>query len=303
MSEDEIIEFIKTQLQQRQKSVVVGPGDDTAVISFNSKEYLLLTTDCLVENVHFIRKNTPLSLIARKSIAVNLSDIAAMGGIPLYALVCAGLPEGITKKDISQLIRGLKNMAERFNLDIVGGNLTKSKHLFIDVSIIGKVEKKHLKLRSGAKAGDLIFVTGTLGGSRLKKHLTFTPRLKEAREIIKKVPVGAMMDISDGLSTDLTRLAKASNVGFKIYLEKLPFSKDAVKISKSREDLIYHALNDGEDYELVFTVPEKYRDKIPERVQSVPLTCIGEILKEKRYTGIYSSGKVVSIRPSGYSHF
>ncbi|HOL22319.1 MAG TPA: thiamine-phosphate kinase, partial [bacterium] len=300
---DEIIEFIKTQLQQRQKSVVVGPGDDTAVISFNSKEYLLLTTDCLVENVHFIRKNTPLSLIARKSIAVNLSDIAAMGGIPLYALVCAGLPEGITKKDISQLIRGLKNMAERFNLDIVGGNLTKSKHLFIDVSIIGKVEKKHLKLRSGAKAGDLIFVTGTLGGSRLKKHLTFTPRLKEAREIIKKVPVGAMMDISDGLSTDLTRLAKASNVGFKIYLEKLPFSKDAVKISKSREDLIYHALNDGEDYELVFTVPEKYRDKIPERVQSVPLTCIGEILKEKRYTGIYSSGKVVSIRPSGYSHF
>ncbi|MCX8082988.1 MAG: thiamine-phosphate kinase [bacterium] len=303
MKEDEIIEFIKRRLHPRQRNVIIGPGDDTAVISYNSKEYLLLTTDCVVENVHFSIDKTSLSLIARKAISVNLSDIAAMGGIPLYALVCVGLPDNITRKEIIQIIMGLNYMADRFQFDIVGGNLTRSDRLFIDVSMIGRIERKNLKLRSGAKPGDLIFVTGSLGGSYLGKHLNFIPRIKEAREIIKRCPVSAMMDISDGLSTDLTRLVKASGTGFKIYMDKLPVSKDALRISKNREEAIQHALNDGEDYELLFTVPEKYRKKIPSRIDSVSLSCIGEITKEKKYKGISISGKIIDVNPSGYSHF
>lgn len=300
MKEEEVINLIKKRLKIKNPDVLVGPGDDTAVVSYNSREYLILTTDCVVEDVHFSRKETTLFQIARKALAVNLSDIAAMGGLPLYALVCAGLPQGFTRREISELIRGLNYMAEKFQFDIVGGNLTRSEKLFIDVSLIGRVEKKYLKLRSGAKAGDLIFVTGALGGSRLKKHLTFTPRLKEARELVKKFPVSAMMDISDGLSTDLIHLAKESGVGFKIYLEKIPLSYDALRMSKDRKEAIFHALNDGEDYELLFTVPE--RCKLPEYLGSVPLTCIGEITKERRYKG-YQDGKEVSITPSGYSHF
>ncbi|MCM8776747.1 MAG: thiamine-phosphate kinase [Candidatus Omnitrophica bacterium] len=303
MTEDEIIASIKRQLKIRQKTVVVGPGDDAAVVSYNSKEYLILTTDCVVEDVHFSRKDTPLSLIARKAIAVNLSDIAAMGGLPLYALVSVGLPKGPTSKDISQIIKGLQYITDRFSFDIVGGNLTKSDKLFIDVSLVGKVEKKYLKLRSGANPGDLIFVTGRLGGSQIKKHMKFTPRIEEARKIIKTVPVSAMMDISDGLSTDLIRLAKAGGTGFKIYLDKIPVSKDAIKISKTREEVISHALNDGEDYELVFTVDMSLKDKVPDRINSLPLTCIGKITKEERYIGVNSDGKEILIHPYGYSHF
>ncbi|MDD3725899.1 MAG: thiamine-phosphate kinase [Candidatus Ratteibacteria bacterium] len=303
MNEDQIIEFIKRHLKPKQKTVVVGPGDDTAVLSYNNREYLLLTTDCIVEDVHFTRSEATLFQIARKSIAVNLSDIAAMGGIPLYALVCAGLPDGLTRRELAQLIKGLKSATDIFNFDIVGGNLTRSEKLFIDVSLTGKVEKRYLKLRSGAQPGDLIFVTGTLGGSYLKKHLTFTPRVKESRELIKKVPISAMMDISDGLSTDLTRLAKASGVGFKIYLEKIPVSQDAVKISKNSKEEIQHALCDGEDYELLFTVPKDYGGKVPDKINSVPVSCIGVLTKEKRYTGIAPEGKEIIVQPSGYSHF
>ncbi|MCM8760249.1 MAG: thiamine-phosphate kinase [Candidatus Omnitrophica bacterium] len=303
MTEDEIIEFIKRNLPIRQNSVVVGPGDDAAVLSYNSKEYLLLTTDCIVEDVHFNRKKTPLSLIARKAIAVNLSDIAAMGGVPLYGLVSIGLDKEPTRRDISQIVKGLYYMTERFRFDIVGGNITRSDKLFIDVSLAGKVEKKYLKMRSGAGPGDLIYVTGRLGGSRIKKHLTFIPRIKESREIIKRVSVSSMMDISDGLSTDLIRLAKTGGVGFKIYLDKIPVSTDAIKISKTREEATSHALNDGEDYELLFTVPKSYRDTVPESINSLPLTCIGEITKEKRYRGISFEGKEVLIQPLGYFHF
>lgn len=303
MKEDDIIELIKKGVKVKNPEILVGPGDDAAVIASHKKFYILFTTDCVVEDVHFSRKEATLFQIARKAIAVNLSDIAAMGGVPLYALVSAGLPEGVSRKDILEILRGLRCMAESFKFDIVGGNLTRSDKLFIDVSLAGKVEKRYLKLRSGARPADLIFVTGKLGGSRLGKHLEFTPRIREAREIIKKVPVSAMMDISDGLSTDLIRLAKASRAGFRIYLEKIPVSEDAVKISKSKGDVIHHALNDGEDYELLFTVPEKYRKRVPSKINSVPLTCIGEITEERKYRGISSDGKEIFIKPSGYSHF
>ncbi|NLG11487.1 MAG: thiamine-phosphate kinase [Elusimicrobia bacterium] len=303
MREEEIIEFIKRRMVPQQTTVIAGPGDDTAVVSYNRKEYMLLTTDCVVEDIHFTRKEASLYQIAKKAVAVNLSDIAAMGGIPLYALVSAGLPETFTRREIIQLINGLKYMADKFHFDIVGGNLTRSEKLFIDISLTGKVEKQSLKKRSGAKPGDLIFVTGRLGGNRIKKHLSFTPRIKEARKIIKEYSVTAMMDISDGLSTDLTRLAKASNVGFKIYLDKIPLSQDAIKIGGNKGKAIQHALNDGEDYELLFTVSKHNRKKAPKSINGLLLSCIGEIVKEKKYTGISIDNKKTAIQAKGFSHF
>ncbi len=301
MKEKEIIEFIKKNIKIKNKDVFAGIGDDTAVIKYKKDEYFLITVDSIVENVHFTTEKATYYQIGKKAIAVNLSDIASMGGIPLYAVISAGIPEG-KEKIIKQLLNGFKFMAEKYRFDIVGGNLTKSNVLFIDVCIVGKVEKKYLKLRSGAKPGELIYITGTLGGSQIKKHLNIKPRIEEGRFLVKNFPVSSMIDISDGLSSDLITLAKESKVGFKIFLDKIPVSSEAKKISKTEKEAIFHALNDGEDYELVFTVPEKFRNKIPSRYKTTKISLIGEITKVKRYTGIYKNKKI-KIMPSGFDHF
>jgi len=301
MKEKEIIEFIKKNIKIKNKDVFAGIGDDTAVIKYKKDEYFLITVDSIVENVHFTTEKATYYQIGKKAIAVNLSDIASMGGIPLYAVISAGIPEG-KEKIIKQLLNGFKFMAEKYRFDIVGGNLTKSNVLFIDVCIVGKVEKKYLKLRSGAKPGELIYTTGTLGASQIKKHLNIKPRIEESRFLVKNFPVSSMIDISDGLSSDLITLAKESKVGFKIFLDKIPVSSEAKKISKTEKEAIFHALNDGEDYELVFTVPEKFRNKIPEKINSTKITYIGEITKKIQYTGIYRKEKI-KITPSGYDHF
>jgi len=295
--------LIKKRLKMKNPDVLVGPGDDTAVLEYDRTHYLLLTTDCVVENVHFKRKEASLFQIGRKSMVVNLSDIASMGGVPLYALASVGLPTGFSRKEITQLLRGMQKMADAYNFDIVGGNLTRAPVLFVDISIAGKVEKKYLKLRSGAKPGNLIFVTGRLGGTLVRKHLNAIPRIEESRQIIKNVPVTAMMDISDGLSSDLMRMAKASGTGFVLKLSSIPVSADALRISRTKKEAVSHALNDGEDYELLFTVPSAYEEKVPEKVNSVPVTCIGEMTKEKRYIGLLDDLGVEKIEPAGYSHF
>jgi thiamine-monophosphate kinase len=303
MREEEVIDLIKKRLKMKSRSVVAGPGDDTAVLEFNKTYYLLLTTDCVVENIHFKRKEATLFQIGRKSMVVNLSDIASMGGIPLYALASVGLPAGFSRREVTQLLNGMQEASDKYNFDIVGGNLTKSPVLFVDISLVGKVEKRYLKMRSGAKPGDSIFVTGLLGGTLVKKHLNAVPRIEESRHIIRSVPVTAMMDISDGISSDLTRMAKASGTGFVLKLDSIPVSKDAFKISRTKKEAVSHALNDGEDYELLFTVPSVYKDRVLAKVNSVPVTCIGEITKEKKYIGFWDDLGVEKIEPAGYSHF
>lgn len=303
MREEDVITLIKRRLKMKGPGVVVGPGDDTAVLTYDKKHYLLLTTDCVVENIHFTRHHaTPFS-VGRKAMAVNLSDIAAMGGIPLYALASVGLPKGFSRRDINELLNGMQEMCDTYRFDIVGGNLTRAPVLFVDISLAGKVEKKYLKLRTGAGVGDLVFVTGHLGGTIVKKHLSAVPRIKESRKLIKSVTITAMMDISDGISSDLTRMADANGTGFVIKLDSIPVSEDAVKMSMTKEEAVFHALNDGEDYELLFTVSPTDRDKVPERIGSLPITCIGRMTDEKRYIGVWDSGKKVHIKPAGYSHF
>ncbi len=301
MKEKEIIDFIKKNIMSESENVIVGIGDDTAVVKYTKNDYLLLTVDSVVENVHFKLNQATYYQIGKKAIAVNLSDIAAMGGIPLYALISIGLPKS-EKRVIEELLKGFKYMVKKYKFEIIGGNLTKSDILFIDVCMVGKVEKKFLKLRSGAKAGDLIYTTGTLGGSQIKKHLNIKPKIAESRYLVKNFPISAMIDISDGLSSDLITIAKESNVGFKIFFDKIPISNETKKISQTKKEEIFHVLNDGEDYELLFTISKKYKNKIPQKIKKTKIILIGEITKEKTYIGIYKN-KEIKLTSSGYDHF
>jgi len=301
MEEEKIIERLQKRIKYKNKDVIVGIGDDTSVIKLDKKFFLLFTNDVVIENIHFKKENTTPCQIGWKSLAVNLSDISAMGGIPLYALVSLGLPEGNFKL-VEGIYKGIETLSKKYGVEIVGGNISKSKILFIDIFLVGKVEKRNLKLRNNAKPGDLIYVTGKLGASQIRKHLQFEPRIKESRELIKKLKISAMIDISDGLSSDLIKLAKASKVGFEIYYKQIPVSYEALKISKTEEEAISHALNDGEDYELLFTVPVKLSMNVPKKIFSTPITCIGKIIQEQSYYGVLRN-KREKIKSQGFNHF
>ncbi|MFN4227096.1 MAG: thiamine-phosphate kinase [Candidatus Ratteibacteria bacterium] len=297
MKEKEIIEFLKKNFKK--KEAIVGIGDDCAVIEYKKDYFLILTTDCLFENVHFKLEKFTWYQIGKKAIAVNLSDICAMGGIPKFALISLGLPKA-DKEIIKNLTKSINQMCKKYKFEVIGGNLTKSEKNFIDIFMIGIVEKKYLKTRTGAKPHDLIYVTGTFGGSQIKKQFNLNPPVFEIQKLIKKFKINSMIDISDGLSSDLIKLAESSKVGFKLYLEKIPISKEARKISKDEIEAIKHALNDGEDYEILFTAPKK--EKIPVRIGKIKITKIGEITKQKKYIGIYKKN-LVEIKDEGFSHF
>lgn len=297
MKEKEIIEFLKRNFKT--KKAIVGIGDDCAVIEYNRDYYMILTTDTIVENVHFEKEKFNWYQIGKKAMAVNLSDICSMAGIPQFALISLGLPFS-DFEIIKELTEGIKYMCKKYKFEVIGGNLTRSEKIFVDVFMVGIVEKKYIKRRDGAKEGDYIYVTGYLGASQIKKQFNLLPPVFEIRELVKKYKITSMIDISDGLSSDLIKLCESSNVGFKIYLEDLPISKEAKKISKNRFEEIEHALNDGEDYEILFTCDRK--ESIPKKIGNVKITKIGEIIKEKRYTGIYRD-RVIEIKDGGFSHF
>lgn len=195
-------------------SVVLGIGDDCAVLrGDNPDRHLLYTCDPVVEGVHY-RQTDPPRRVGWKAMARNLSDIAAMGGVPRWAVVSIGLRRKTGARWVKELYAGLRAAARKFGCQIVGGDTTHVKHeQFVVVALIGEVERSRMTLRGDAKIGDSVLVTGTLGGSRRGKHLTFTPRLKEARWLVSNFPVHAMMDLSDGLSSDLQRLVEASGPG------------------------------------------------------------------------------------------
>ena len=227
------------------KLVVKGIGDDAAVLPYSNKEYLLLTTDMLAEGSHFTRRMSALA-IGHKAIACNISDIAAMGGYPTFAVVSIGIPKNLSVRYIEDIYKGMRTIAREYNVSIVGGDTIKTDKIVINVALLGLVEKKNLVTRDGARAGDWIFVTGPLGGSlHSGRHLNFTPRVAQARFLVENFKPSAMMDISDGLSGDLNHVLKASKVGARLDLATIP---------KHRAVSLFQALNDGEDFELLFTL-------------------------------------------------
>ncbi|MCX6962678.1 MAG: thiamine-phosphate kinase [Verrucomicrobia bacterium] len=199
----------------------LGPGDDCAAIKCGKPGTLiLLKTDCIAEDVHFLRSHDPAK-VGWKALCRPLSDIAAMGGTPAQALITFFSPPDLDSNYWKKFYRGLGRAARRFGVTIAGGEMSRQKHgIAVSVMLTGHIDSKHLLTRSGGKPGDLLFVTGQLGGSIAGHHLNFTPRLQEGQWLAKNIHPSAMMDISDGLGTDLPRLARASGCGFEINPDK-----------------------------------------------------------------------------------
>ena len=279
-------------------SVRCGIGDDAAVIiPDDAGRHLLLSTDMLVDGVHFLWGTHPAYGIGWKALACGVSDIAAMGGLPRHAAVSVGIPPKTPVRQLERLYRGLQAVARRFRVNLIGGDTVRSPRLVIDVAILGSVEPRHVVLRSGAAPGDRVFVTGRLGGSYASgKHLRFVPRLRESRWLVTHHKPTAMMDLSDGLASDLQQLAKRSRVGFLIEETKLPIAAAARTVR--------HALMDGEDFELLFTVPVRGSTTLPRRIGTTPLTEIGRVMPAALGVRLHrKDGSVVPLMPEGFRHF
>lgn len=275
-------------------TVIRGSGDDCAVIKFSKDKYLLFSCDMIVEGVDFLPKDN-LELIGRKALAVSISDIAACAGVPRYCLVSLGMPRTMSVEKAERIFRGIRNLAKVYKINVVGGDLSRANRIVIDISMIGFVKKKYLVLRSGARKGDIIFVTGQLGGSNRGKHFKFIPRIREARFLVQNFKVNAMMDISDGLAQDTGHILEQSRVGAIIYADLIPLSKQAPDL----RDALYR----GEDFELLFTLSRKEAKRLTEK-KLANFTPIGEIV-DKRYglRIIDTQGKEKIIKPRGYTHF
>ena len=278
------------------KDVLLGIGDDTAVLSAQGSCHQLFTTDMLLEDVHFTRR-TNARAIGHKALACNISDIAAMGGLPSAVVISIGLPAGLEINFVKEIYRGINALAKRFSVAIVGGDTVRSEKIIINIALLGWVKKKELVTRSGAQAGDMIFVTGKLGRSlETGKHLSFTPRVAESQFLVKHFLPTAMIDISDGLSADLGHILKESRVGAYLWEEKIPKTKGAT---------LSQALSDGEDFELLFTVSQKMGKQLMRRWKDqFRFYHIGEILgSPKKLTLLDEAGKEIKLKLSGYKHF
>ena len=282
-------------------SLQLGIGDDCAVWN-PSGAPLLFTTDVLMEDVDFRIDETTPQLIGRKAMAVNLSDIAAMAGRPLAALVGVALPKSRGFEFAKQLHEGMQSLAEEFDVAIIGGDTnTWDGPLVISVTLIGEATESGPVRRSGAEPGDWLFVTGPLGGSILGHHLTFTPRVREALELHQLVDLHAMIDLSDGLASDLHHLLDESRVGATLVEDSLPISEAARQMKDNRSPL-EHALSDGEDFELLFAVLPDDGRKLVSDIETKYVSHIGTIDTEPSCRICLSDGKIVPLLRGGWEH-
>lgn len=288
-----MIERIK-RLIKNSPSVFKGIGDDCAVVELDKTRYMLFTCDMLIEDVDFTHRTSPY-LIGRKAIGSSISDIASKGGLPKYTMVALGLPKDKTYNFIKQLYRGINCWAKRFKIDIVGGDISRSNKLVIDISMTGLVEKDNLVLRSGAEKDDIIFITGRLGNIAKMKHLTFKPRLEEGRYLVQNYEINSMIDISDGLALDLSHILKQSNVGAIVYEKLLPLDKGCSDIRK--------ALYMGEEFELLFSLSVKEANRLIASGQKI-YSAIGQITDRRNGMKLIDRNcKEKALRPLGYCHF
>jgi len=305
MDEFSFIKWIRSN-QKEDKNIVIGIGDDCASIKIDGNKQCLVTTDMLVEGTHFdLKKNTP-GEIGKKSIACSISDIAAMGCSAKYAVVSICFPQETRTKFAKELFLGMKRETDAYNIKIIGGDVVSGKKmLVVNVAMYGENKGLTPVTRSGAKVDDAIMVTGALGGSILKKHFAFKPRLKEGQLLNKKFNINSMIDISDGLVADLNHILEESGVGAVLYEDEVPVSADAKKLSrKTGFSALHHALHDGEDYELLFTLSEKESKKLLASSSfPVRLSKIGHIKRSNGISMQDSKGKLKKIKPVGYEHF
>lgn len=303
-------------------------GDDCAVLPNNSKTDLVITTDLLVEDIDFRLIWTKPELVGHKALAVSLSDIAAMGANPVWSMVSVGVPEKIWKSDfVEKFYEGYMNLAEKYGIELVGGDVSKTPDkIVIDSVAAGEVKKNKAVLRSGAKPGDLIFVTGKLGGAAaglklleageifeksahtdlLLRQLAPNPQVETGQILGEKNLATAMIDLSDGLSSDLQHICRASGVGAKIFVDKIPVESKILDFEFRNfqvEDKISLALNGGEDFELLFTVRPKKIFQLENALKNRTISHIGEASASVEIIELISTENLRILEPHGFRHF
>ena len=311
-----------TEMAETGEWVFMGIGDDVAVLRPSSGKLLLVTTDLLLQDIHFKTEFTDPYHLGKKTLGVNLSDIAGCGGRPTAFLVSLALPAETEMDFVKDLYRGMMKMAQQFGVSLVGGDTSRGEKLMISVTLLGEGEQGQVVYRSGAKKGDQIFVTGALGdaalglemlkraereGQLVQRHLAPTPRIREGGEIASRGLATAMIDISDGLVADLGHIAEASGVGAQIRLSQLPLSEEYRDRAEGySSDRYLLALTGGEDYELLFTSPPGREDEVRALAEELgtPITRIGEIVEASQGIKIYDrDGEEYFIERRGHDHF
>ena len=274
MGENRLLHLLTGRWKTNPARILTGVGDDCAVLRGEGRNHFyLFKTDAVVEGVHFTRQASP-QLIGRKALARALSDLAAMGARPVAAVMTLGVPADESVRRLRAIYLGLERLAKKYRVNLVGGETTRARQLFLNVALLGECRGHAPVLRSGARDGDLIFVTGRLGATQTRRHLVFEPRMAEGEWLAKNKLASAMMDLSDGLGADLPRLAEASGVHF--YL-------DAAAIPRARGTSLEQAVNDGEDYELLFTVKPSHAKTLKKKWPfDTPLHCIGGVRSRRK---------------------
>jgi thiamine-monophosphate kinase len=328
--EEKVVRKLTSDVPKRRTGVgsrVLGPGDDAAILAPRRDHQTILTCDWFLEGRHFVRDTHPPVAVGWKCVARAVSDIAAMGAQPRCILLSLALPETATRRWLTEFARGVKRACNQLGCPLVGGDTTRDSRILINVTVVGEASPGQAICRSGAQPGDLIYVSGRLGeadlglqvlrGYRrrrvnknkkdaiLRKHLYPEPRIALGRWLAVGRIATAMMDLSDGLSTDLPRLCSASGVGAQIEAAKIPVvnAEMAAKVGSKRFDPLGLALNGGDDYELLFAVNPRKARQLPRSFRGLPLTSIGKITRERRLTLVQQDGREVLLRSRGWNPF
>ncbi len=303
MSEFAYIDWIRRQIAAHPE-VLIGPGDDAAALQLHRADALLVTVDMLMDGRHFQLAQTDPWLIGRKAMAVNLSDIAAMAGRPLAAVVAVALPRPASGQLREQLFRGMHQLAETFQTSLVGGDTNSwDGPLVLSVTLLGQATQRGPVRRCGAQIGDWLLVTGPLGGSILGKHLDFTPRVHEARRLHELAKIHAMIDLSDGLAGDLKHITDESGVGAVVFADAIPITPAAVQLGRQDgRPPLEHALGDGEDFELLLAVPPSVGQQLlhEQPISQVQLVKIGECIDHGLW--LEQNGQRTALVAKGFEH-
>ena len=331
MGELLFIEKLKREAPENPPQVVKGIGDDAAVLKGEGGMLLLATTDMMVEGVHFTLDTASPEEVGYKALAANLSDIAAMGGIPQSALISLGLSPQQEVEWAQGLYKGLFHCADEFQVSLVGGDTVSSPLTILNIALLGKVEEGRCLYREGANPGDLILVTGELGGSAAyldyllhpsalsgenlppgvlehlrRRHFRPIPRVREMRAATIPGGITSAIDISDGLASELHHLARSSGKGMLVEAERLPLSPGVERMATLyKKDPLEYALYGGEDYEILFTCHPQKVSSVIEAIQkatSTPVTVIGQVLSSGRGVFIKRGEAAEPLKPGGYEH-
>jgi len=321
-SEETLIERVRRRFPIALNGLQVGIGDDAAVLSAGGKSEFVITADAFLENVHFLRKAHPPKVVGYKALARATSDIAAMGARPKCFFLTLGLPAACTRKWFDDFLGGMARAAGRFGLQLAGGDTTKYATVVISLTVLGEIDRGRAILRSGARPGDLLCVSGTLGEAELgwrlvqknwhtrkgrarllQKHLYPEPRLALGQWLAANRLATSMIDTSDGLSTDLGHVCRASGVGAIVWAPKIPAVEVPSDLRRLGLEPLRLALHGGEDYELLFTVPRKLARRLPRKAGGVSMSIIGEITEERKVVLVDAGGHESTLKPMGWDPF